>query len=71
MSIEKKSDINSAEGLVWFAMSATFGRELKAKTFLETKSVKCFVPMKYQIVNDKKQGKIKKLAPAINNLIFV
>ena len=61
---------NSAEEAVWFAMSATFGRGLKAQAFLESESVKCFVPMKYQLVNDKKQGKIKKLVPAINNLIF-
>ena len=71
MPVEEKLILNSPEECVWFAMSATFGRELKAKTFLESKSVKCFVPMKYQIVNDKKQGKIKKLATAINNLIFV
>ena len=71
MSIEKKSDINRVEEPAWFAMSATFGRELKAKTFLESKQVKCFVPMRYEIVKDKTQGKIRKLVPAINNLIFV
>lgn len=71
MSVEEKSIVNSLDEPAWFAMSATFGRELKAKVFLESKSVKCFVPMKYQIVNDRKQGKIKKLVPAINNLIFV
>ena len=71
MSIEKKSDINRLEEPAWFAMSATFGRELKAKAFLESKQVKCFVPMRYEIVKDKTQGKIRKLVPAINNLIFV
>ena len=71
MSTEKKSDINRLEEPAWFAMSATFGRELKAKTFLESKQVKCFVPMRYEIVKDKTQGKIRKLVPAINNLIFV
>ena len=71
MSTEKKSDINRLEEPVWFAMSATFGRELKAKTFLESKQVKCFVPMRYESVKDKTQGKIRKLVPAINNLIFV
>lgn len=71
MPIEKKSDINSFDEPAWFAMSATFGRELKAKTFLESKQVKCFVPMRYEIVKDKTQGKIRKLVPAINNLIFV
>ena len=71
MSIEQKSNENSPEELVWFAMSATFGRSMKAKTFLESKQVKCFVPMRYEIVKDKTQGKIRKLVPAINNLIFV
>lgn len=71
MSIEKKPVINRVEEHAWFAMSATFGRELKAKTFLESKQVKCFVPMRYEIVKDKTQGKIRKLVPAINNLIFV
>ncbi len=79
MPISEKTAIptleNSApqkpEEPAWFAMSATFGRELKAKTFLESKQVECFVPMRYEMVNDKKQGKIRKLKPAINNLIFV
>lgn len=59
------------EELVWFAMSATFGRSLKAKTFLESKDVRCFVPMRYEIVKDRRQIKKKKLVPVINNLIFV
>ena len=71
MSVEEKSIVNSLDEPAWFAMSATFGRELKAKTFLESKQVRCFVPMRYEIVKDKTQGKIRKLVPAINNLIFV
>lgn len=68
---EKKLNINSVDEPVWFAMSATFGRTLKAKTFLESKQVKCFVPMRYEMVKDKTRGKIRKFVPAINNLIFV
>lgn len=71
MSPEAKSIENLVEEPVWFAMSATFGRSLKAKAFLESKSIECFIPMKYEIVVDKQQGKIRKLVPAINNLIFV
>ena len=63
--------MTSAENLLWFAMSATFGRELKAQAYLEKNEVKCFVPMQYQLVNDRKQGKVRKLVPAISNLIFV
>jgi len=71
MSIEQKSNENSPEELVWFAMSATFGRSMKAKAFLESKQVKCFIPMRYEMTKDKTQGKVKRLIPAINNLIFV
>ena len=71
MSTEKRSDISHIEELAWFAMSATFGRSMKAKAFLESKQVKCFVPMRYEIIKDKTQGSVKKLVPAINNLIFV
>lgn len=56
---------------VWFAMSATFGRALKVKDFLESRSVRCFVPMKHEVVSAGKQGKVRKLVPAINNLLFV
>lgn len=71
MLIEEKLTNTSNEELAWFAMSATFGRELKAKTFLESKDIKCFVPMKYEMINDSQKGKIRKLIPAIRNLIFV
>lgn len=71
MSIEGKIVENVGEKLEWHAMSATFGRELKAKSFLESKAVQCFIPMKYEIVNDRRLGKTRKLIPAVNNLIFV
>lgn len=62
------SDIS--ESSEWFAMSATFGRALKAKDFLESHSVRCFIPMKYEVVSDGKHGKKRQLVPAINNLLF-
>lgn len=55
----------------WYAMSATFGRELKAKSYLESHDVCCFVPMKYEVVSVGHHGKIRKLVPAIHNLLFV
>lgn len=66
-TIEEKS----FEEPVWFAMSAPFGRVLKAKAFLDSNFVECFVPMRYKIVNDRNQCKKRKLVPAISNLIFV
>ena len=68
--IEEKTYENIDENPVWFAMSATFGRAMKAKAFLESKSIECFVPMKYEVVIDKKLKKHRRLVPAINNLIF-
>lgn len=56
---------------LWFAMSATFGREMKAKEFLEKNNVRCFVPLRYQLVKVRGKEKVRKLVPAISNLIFV
>ncbi len=71
MSVEEALACGVADELTWFAMSATFGRELKAKAFLESRNMTCFVPMKYEVVNSRTQGKVRKLIPAISNLIFV
>lgn len=70
-----ESDVSRSQGNVhesceWFAMSATYGRSMKAKAILENNEIRCFVPMKYTMVNDRRQGKVRKLIPAINNLIF-
>lgn len=65
------SGTETNKNIHWFAMSATFGRELKAKDFIEDKNVECFVPMRYEIHKDKKQKNIRRLVSAINNLIFV
>ena len=59
-----------ADQPMWFAMSATFGRELKAQAFLESRGVRCFIPMHVQMLTDRRQGKVRKLVPAISNLIF-
>lgn len=71
MSIPVSSLVESSEPIVWYAMSATFGRALKAKDFLESRSVSCFIPMKYEVVSDDKHGKKRQFVPAINNLLFV
>ena len=65
-----RSQRNVHESCEWFAMSATYGRSMKAKAILENNEIRCFVPMKYTMVNDRRQGKVRKLIPAINNLIF-
>ena len=65
------SSMDLSEPIEWFAMSATFGRALKAKVFLESHSVRCFIPMKYEVFSDGNHGKKRQLVPAISNLLFV
>ena len=55
---------------VWFAMSATYRNEMRAKSLLESKGIECFVPMCYRIVESRTGVKSRKLLPAIHNLIF-
>ena len=71
MALEDTLKNSNKDSLVWFAMSATFGRELKAKAYLEVHGLECFVPMKYDIVTDRRRCKRKQLIPAIHNLLFV
>lgn len=54
----------------WYAMSAPYSRELKAKAALDELHIECYVPMRYELVQ---KGRLKKrmLVPAIHNLIFV
>ena len=46
----------------WYALRATYSRELKVQADLQEKGVRTFIPMMW---------KEKKLIPAINNLVFV
>lgn len=54
----------------WYAMRATYRRELDAMRLLEKEKLGCFVPMQYKICI-KKGKKIRILAPVIHNLLFV
>ena len=55
----------------WFAMSATFRREIKARALLEAAGIECFIPMRYMPVTKRNGHKVKELVPAVHNLIFV
>ncbi len=61
---------NGESKIEWFAMSAPYRRELKARDFLNAKGIENFVPMTKAIVERKGQ-KRKELIPAVHNLIFV
>lgn len=60
------------ESLVrWFPMRVTYHRELRIKALLDSIGVENFLPMHYELVETKKDGKKRMLLPAIHNLIFV
>ena len=54
----------------WFAMRATYKREMVAKEYLEGKGIEVFVPLKRE-VKVVRGIKRKVTVPAINSLIFV
>lgn len=56
--------------IVWFAMSAPYRRELKAKEHLANLGIESFVPMTKAVV-ERKGIKKRETIPAIHNLIFV
>lgn len=56
---------------VWWAMSAPYQRELKAKAALDKLGIENFVPMRYQAVRKRTGSMSRELLPAIHNLIFV
>lgn len=70
MSDIQNNEAVKSEPAVWFAMSATFGRELKARDYLESRSVECFVPMRHAMVADRRSGRTRRLVPAVSNLLF-
>lgn len=58
------------EDSVWFALSAPYRSEMKAKTLLEQNNIQCFIPMQYKLVKNRSGRKQKKLLPIISNLVF-
>ena len=59
-----------SEKMCWFAMRATYSRELDIKYKLDLKGINSFIPMHYEVRMDGKHKK-RELVPVIHNLIFV
>ena len=56
--------------MLWYALRATYNRELKVKKDLDARGIACFVPMQYR--REERDGKmVKHLVPSVHNLIFV
>ena len=54
----------------WYALRITYSRELVLKEFLDKNNIENFIPMRYEYVTRKEQ-RIRKLVPAIHNLVFI
>lgn len=59
------------EGVVWFAMRATYGRNMEVKNKLDEAGFESFVPMRYVVSIDRRGRKTKKYVPVVRDLIFV
>jgi Transcription termination factor nusG. len=62
--------MDKTEEAVWYAMRATYRRELYVKQLLDKKSIGNFIPMRYEI-RTVRNRKIRELVPAVRNLLFV
>ncbi len=59
-----------SENRQWFVLRVTYGRVVKAKAFIETKGLECYVPLRYKEV--RKLGKRRIITePLIPSFIFV
>lgn len=63
---------NTSAGVLssWYALRATYSRELKVQAQLNAMGVRTFVPMMWKRV-EKDGREVKKLVPAVSNLCFV
>lgn len=62
--------MESTEEVIWYAMRATYRREIKVKQLLDEVNIESFIPMRYETCVENRQ-KIRKQVPAIRSLIFV
>lgn len=60
-----------SENAVWFAMRATYGRNMEVKKKLDEAGYESYVPMRYVVTLDRRGCKVKKHVPVVRDLIFV
>lgn len=71
MSLQSRPTAASAVKPRWFAMSAPYRREQRARDIFMQAGLECFLPMRYQLVDAGRGKKKRELRPAVPNLIFV
>ena len=60
----------SSADLNWYPLRITYSRELALINYLDSKQIENFIPMRYEYIV-RNECKIRKLVPAIHNLVFV
>lgn len=63
-------DVVTPTNAYWFPMRVTYGRSMQVKSFLDSKNIENFLPIKVIKIYDGEKIGIKE-EPAINNLIFI
>lgn len=63
--------MSDTEPMVWFAMRATYGRNMEAKKKLDESGVESYIPMHHVISLGKGGRKEKKYVPVVRDLVFV
>lgn len=58
------------QAILWYPMRVTYNREIVIKSRFDELGIECYVPMKYEMVEEGLTGR-ERLVPAIHNLIFV
>ena len=59
-----------SENKQWFVLRVSYGRIIKAKTFVEAKELECYVPLRYKEI--RKQGKKRIITePLLPSFLFV
>lgn len=67
----KKNVDNNTDMLHWFAMRATYRRELSIQEALDASSVQSYIPMQYKLKSTRNGKRVRVLEPVLHNLIFV
>lgn len=60
----------SSANLYWYVLRITYSRELALKNYLDSERIENFIPMRYEYIV-RNERKMRKLVPAIHNLVFV
>lgn len=60
-----------SENRVWFAMRATYGRNMEVKKALDEAGFESYVPMRHVVSIDRRGRKTKKFVPVVRDLIFI